>query len=188
MNNEADFDQWRADWRAAAPETMATVGAVQRAHRRYRALAVAEYLAAALLLAGAVGYAALGGDTRMWAWAATVWAITIPTLIGVVRMRRGLWQATDASVRGFLQLEIRRHRYRLRSTRFGLRVLVVTVAANAVWALYIARTAPDAAIRVALVTVALAAVVILVLLLFARQARRGLAGLEALARGLDEAP
>ncbi len=188
MNTDAELDAWRADWHGAAPERVASIGAVRRAHFRYRALALAEYLAGALLLAGSAGYAAGADDRTMWAWAATVWLITIPTLIGAARLRRGLWRAADASVRGFLDLEIRRHRHMLSSMRYGYQVLAVTVTANALWALYTAGTAVAAAVTIALATLALAALVALGLALYGRRARRGLAALETLARGLDEPP
>jgi hypothetical protein len=186
MNRDAELDAWRADWRDAAPGPVASARAAERAHWRYRTLAVAEYLAGALLLAGSVAYAAFAGDTTMWAWTATVWVITIPTLVGAVRMRRGLWQAADASVRGFVDLEIRRQHFMLRSARYGFQVLAVTVTANAVWALVVARRDVAVAMRIGIGTLALAAVVAAGLMLYRRQARRGLAALEGLARGLDE--
>jgi hypothetical protein len=186
MNPDAELDAWRAEWRGAGAESVASVGAARRADFRYRVLAVAEYAAAALLLAGSAGYAALAGDGTMWAWAATVWALTIPTLVGAVRMRRGLWRASDASVRGFVDLEIRRERHVLHSVRYGYQVLAVTVTVNAVWAIVTARTAVRAAVTIALATLALAAAVALGLAVYRRHARRGLAALEALAHGLDE--
>ena len=188
MNTDAELDAWRAAWRGPGPEPVATAKGAARAHFRYRALAVAEYAVGALLLAASAAYAALAADATLWAWAATVWVITVPTLVGTVRLRRGLWRTADVTVRGFLALEIRRQRYALRATHFGFRLLAVTVAANAAWAAYTARTAVQAAITILLATLALAAVVALGLALYARGARRGLAAFEALARGLDESP
>jgi hypothetical protein len=74
----------------------------------------------------------------------------------------------------------------LRSARYGFQVLAVTVTANAVWALVVARRDVAVAMRIGIGTLALAAVVAAGLMLYRRQARRGLAALEGLARGLDE--
>jgi hypothetical protein len=188
MNADAELDAWRATWHDAAPVRAASPGAARAADLRYRALAVVEYGVGVLLLVGSLCYGLRAADATRWAWAATVWGLALPTLFVTARLRRGLWSSADASVRGFLELAIRRHRHALRATRYGYGLLVATAAVNAAWALATVRAAPAATGWMLLDTLLLAALFVVGLAHYARRTDRGLAALERLARDFDEPP
>lgn len=185
MNERDDeLEAWQRQWRDGAPPPRVEARAIAD-DRRYRRFAIAEYALSALLLAASLAYVLCSDTIVAQLLFAGFWGIGVPTLAFAIWNRRGLWRATDASGRAFVALALRRCRRGLRAVYASYVVLAAVVAFNvATFSGAFAAMPSDGRNGIAL-TIAVAAVYLVVLIAAHRRTRRRLAAYEAIARELD---
>jgi hypothetical protein len=137
MNNDLEFNQWRAEWHAQVEtETMTSAevrGNAVRQQQRLRAWHVLELASAVVFLvfSSLVVWRAPGVESFLWA--AVVWLTTLVVSAFSLWNWRILWKANIKSVSRFTEEYEKRCWAGARAAWFGRWFLIVQVTISASW-------------------------------------------------------
>ncbi len=184
--SDDELRQWQSQWQQPPADLTALLQRARREDRRHRFIALAEYLATGLLLAGSLGYAWFHGDETAWLWAGAIWVLGIPALLFAVWNRRGLGGNTHLGARQRLHLSLRRCRHGLRALHVSYVLLFVSSAVVLAFALGIDHDSPERAHIMLWILAALVVAHLAVMAVIHLRLRRRLRTLQHLRNRLDE--
>lgn len=184
--SDDELRQWQSQWRQPTADLIELLQRARRDDRRHRLIALAEYLATGLLLAGSLGYACLHGGKTAWLWAGAIWVLGIPALLFAVWNRRGLGGNAHLDTHQRLHLSLHRCRHGLRALHVSYVLLFVSSAVVLAFALGVDHDSPERARIMLWILAALVVAHLVVMAVIHLRLRRRLRTLEHLRHRLDE--
>ena len=137
MSTDAEFNQWRSAWNAAAEANQpaaVNIGAIyRRQERRLRIEYALNLVAAIVLVSFAAWFLHANYRAEVLAWAVAVWLTTLAATAFHVWNWRALWKRETRSVVEYAQSFERRSVAILRAVRFGYILLMFQLAIAVPW-------------------------------------------------------